>query len=317
MDCLLGLRQDVRDATRQATFGLLAAQGRQWDRRYPFGDPVSADSSHVSLLASREYVVADKSDGVRACLVLSTSRAEAGGALAFHSAFLDRRGVLYGVSIHADAAFFNKGTVLDGELVADADNGFAYVVFDAALLAGVKLTCPLLERLALCRSTFVPAATSPVLRVLVKPMFLLQRDMAAFYSHVATLPYRTDGIILTPNTDAPAPPGTCEAIVKLKTCHTMDFQFQDGMLWFGDDRELFPITQLGLRFDVAQLRAVPNGVIVEMSPSVNKADTSAQIFLHFMQIRQDKHAPNAYMTVTRTLRSVRDDVSLDSILAAL
>ena len=313
MECLNSL-VSASDASRQAVHALLAAHGRQWDRRFPFGDPVSADTGHVTLLKSRDYVVADKSDGVRAACILTSSVHEY-GELAYHSVLMDRRGVLYGFSISTDAAFFEHGTVLDGEIVQNRHNGqWMYVIFDAAVLAGCKLTQPLLERLELCK-LFTHASESKHVKLHVKPMFALRGlSLEALEEHMDALPYRTDGYILTPNADAPAGPGTCEHIIKLKTCHTMDFQHRDGMLWFGDERELFPVTRLGLRFDVAQLHAIPNGAIVEMSPSVNTSDASASIFLHVLQVREDKTAPNAYTTITRTLRSVRDNVTLNSLL---
>ena len=317
MEFLHALRTDVSDATRQAVFGVLATHGRQWDRRYPFGDPVSADAGHVALLASRDYVVADKSDGVRACCVLASS-ITAAGTTAFHSVLIDRRGVLHGISLSSDAAFFTQGTVLDGELVQHArDGSWMYVVFDVAVLAGQKLECTLLQRLDACRTHWLETTHARTLTFLVKPMFALRGGIAAFQAHLDALPYRTDGMILTPNTDAPAPAGTCEDIIKLKTCHTMDFQWRDGMLWFGDDRELFPVTRLGLRFDPAQLACIANGAVVEMSPALDKADPSAAVFLHLLQVRQDKLSPNAYATITRTLRSVHDNITLDSILARL
>ena len=229
---------------------------------------------------------------------------------------MDRRGVLYGFSITTDEAFFQHGTVLDGELVQNRhDNSWMYVVFDAAVLAGQKLTQSLLDRLQLCSDTLLPCTSSKQLLFRVKPMFVLRGlDVLGFDTHVAALPYRTDGVILTPNGDAPAGPGTCEHIIKLKTCHTMDFQYRDGMLWFGDERELFPVTRLGLRFDVAQFSGIANCAIVEMSPSFDKSDVTAPVFLHMLQVREDKSAPNAYMTVTRTLRSARDNITLLTIL---
>lgn len=84
------------------------------------------------------------------------------------------------------------------------------------------------------------------------------------------------------------------------------------MLWYGDQKELFPITNIPLPFDGTQLKHVRNGAVVEMSPQVDKAGVITMI--HFAQERPDKDTPNSYFTVHRTLQSVIDAITLDVVL---
>jgi len=87
------------------------------------------------------------------------------------------------------------------------------------------------------------------------------------------------------------------------------------MLWFGDQTDLFPAQHLGLAFQPQQLGGVRNHAVVEMVPQTNK--DGQVVMMHYLQERPDKDTPNSYVTVTRTLQSVRDNVTLESIGEAL
>jgi hypothetical protein len=151
----------------------------------------------------------------------------------------------------------------------------------------------------------------------VKRMFALgNADAAAdLLAYVADLDYATDGYILTPEGEPTCQPGTATQIFKVKECHTMDFLWSGNMLWYGDHKDLFPITGLQLAFQASQLAHVGNGTIVEMSPQ--QAKDGKVIMLHFTQSRPDKDTPNTYMTVTRTLQSILDALTLDAIQKAV
>ena len=157
----------------------------------------------------------------------------------------------------------------------------------------------------------VQCALAPIV---VKRMFRLG-DGANLAAYVSTLTYGTDGYILTPEGEPASQPGTAAQIFKIKECHTMDFMWSGNMLWYGDQKDLFPVSSLQLQFRPEQLKHVSNGTIVEMSPQQAKDNTV--IMLHFSQERPDKDTPNTYMTVTRTLQSILDALTLEGIAAAV
>jgi len=272
---------------------------------------VSVAQCHLDVLCSRRYWVTDKSDGVRACLVLCRSPST------FVSVLVDRKGGMFAVSVQADEALF-AGTVVDAEVVHGHDGGFVLLLFDTCCVAGRREVEhePLSVRLKVLREVVCLALSfrRPGVAVVTKPMFDLA-DSAGLAAHMARLGYETDGYILTPDSDDASPPGTAPGILKLKTDHTLDFLWADGMLWFGDQTDLFPAQHLGLAFQPQQLGGVRNHAVVEMVPQTNK--DGQVVMMHYLQERPDKDTPNSYVTVTRTLQSVRDNVTLESIGEAL
>jgi hypothetical protein len=173
-----------------------------------------------------------------------------------------------------------------------------------------------LDRLEALRQDVTPFCDVLVPRAAVhtKRMFALG-DAGGIAAHVSGLHYATDGFILTPNRDGPPGPGTAPNIYKLKTCHTLDFLWNAGQLWFGEAEEMLPASYFGLSYDAAQLRAVPFGTIVEMAPQQDKDGNV--VMLHLFLTRPDKNTANSFVTVQRTLQSVRDNVTLECIQAAL
>ena len=278
---------------------------------YPFGDPVSLSASHLDQLRARKYYAADKSDGVRACCVL------AGSAVGYHAVLLGRRGQAKGLAAAADAALF-RGTVLDGELVQAGAAGWRYVVFDVAVLGGSSMVASLTlsGRLAAVGAALAAADLQweGGIQVCVKPMFPLPERADQLQAWLAGLPYASDGVILTPWQDGAPLPGTAHAVFKVKQCHTLDFYWHDGQLWFGSEQEMFPAARLGMVFDPAQLRGVPNGSIVEMAPDAGGGGGGSSLRLHYYQPRPDKRTPNAFGTVQGTLQSIADGLTLERVL---
>jgi len=307
MDGLLELLQ-ADDNAKLSASQFSAACGRPINLKYPFGNPVSIERTHLPIFASASYMVADKSDGVRVCIILSSM-----GNFKFAVA-MERTGKMYGLAMKTDAVFF-QGTIMDAELVRTHDGNWRVLLFDACAIAGNTnveyLSLP--ERLELLESCMPNMSLlSPNWTMEVKKMFPLKGPRDALPKYLEALAYNTDGFILTPEQEPASQSGTAPHIFKIKTCHTMDFLWSGNMLWYGDQKELFPITNIPLPFDGTQLKHVRNGAVVEMSPQVDKAGVITMI--HFAQERPDKDTPNSYFTVHRTLQSVIDAITLDVVL---
>jgi hypothetical protein len=297
----------VSPSVQAAVQRALAACGRLVERRYPFGDPVSIESNHLALVREKAYLVADKSDGVRVALILARA------GTVYYAACMDRRGVVRALQLVADEVLF-EGTVLDTELVRTHAGVHTFVAFDVASIAGdvaVGHAC-LRERLEVCTDMLAHVSINDT-PLRVKRMFDVRTEEALFDAYAAALDYATDGAILTPNQAGAPTAGTAVSIFKVKNCHTIDFQWAGGDLWFGDARELFPARTLRLRFFEEELRHVPFGVIVEMAPDSGTIDRSELRGLHFVQTRPDKTMPNTKHTVQRTLVSVADAITLKHV----
>ena len=317
MDFLQSL-PSLDSASRTAVNSVLQKSGRlvilrSGQQSYPFGNPVSAERLHLDFVKRQEYLVTDKSDGVRGCLVCCQTEST------FVSAFVDRRCNMYGIAIDADEGIF-QGTVLDAEIVQTRDDKTFVLVFDTCAIGGIQEVelDSLQRRLQFVRDVVLPncAFKRPGIVLQVKQMFEASNSetKAKIKEHLSSLEYDTDGYILTPAYDAASTPGKAERVIKLKDDHTLDFMWSNDMLWFGDESEFFPATYVHLAFEPRQLRNIAPGTIVEMVPQKDKAGNV--VMLHFAQERPDKDCPNSYLTVTRTLVSIKDAVTLDAILEA-
>lgn len=108
-----GARADAAESGFYAAWGLSARRSEQpLHRRNPGPNPVSVSLAALRDLNPDEYVVAEKTDGVRYALLLCGD--ETGSPMAV---MIDRAGRKFEVAVRAAARFFaGTGTLLDGEL---------------------------------------------------------------------------------------------------------------------------------------------------------------------------------------------------------
>ncbi|AVK77013.1 mRNA capping enzyme, catalytic domain containing protein [Pandoravirus macleodensis] len=108
-----GARADAAERGFYAAWGLSARRSEQpLHRRNPGPNPVSVSLAALRDLNPDEYVVAEKTDGVRYALLLCGD--ETGSPMAV---MVDRAGRKFEVAVRAAARFFaGAGTLLDGEL---------------------------------------------------------------------------------------------------------------------------------------------------------------------------------------------------------
>lgn len=310
---------------------------------YPFGSPVSIRRSDVSRIRSSRFWLADKTDGVRVCLVLT--RTSDGSAVA---ALLDRSGNMYGVAVRALATCFD-GCVFDAELVATQlpsaefvpGDVFALMVFDVGMIDGEAdiAQAPLSTRLSAIQSC-MPAqpvieaeaqsiATAegiifsqhPQLHFLRKIMLPLFGPARATAEEIKTmqsvLSHRTDGFILTSENDGAPRAGTATNVFKVKTLHTLDLLWMRNKLWYANCDDQLPFEELAeaATWDaapaLAALAAVPSNTIVEIGLSLPEQK------LVYVAAREDKTAPNQSVCVHGTLASARDSISISDLICAV
>jgi len=123
----------------------MAKMGRLWGvngplRFNPCANPVSLERCHLRDLEERDYVVAEKSDGVRYALALLELDAGAGNAVLI-ALMVDRNLDAFEVRVNAPADDFAAGCIFDGELVWDETNTalgrrHAFYVFDVVAHEG-------------------------------------------------------------------------------------------------------------------------------------------------------------------------------------
>jgi hypothetical protein len=276
----------------------------------------------VEQVVQLPYLVAEKTDGVRLCVVLTA--AADGRPLSFA---VRRGGTMYALPMTGKRKYFKHGSVFDCELVPTAAPGagsgagaHTLLAFDACVLAGddgvgaASYTARLRAIGAAVEDGV--ACARPGIRFLAKAAVRL-RDARSLPPPT----HASDGYILTRD-DRPAPsPGMSPETLKIKEAHTLDLLWQDGRLWFVDSTVLYPVEELSEGrlsqvprpvFAASEFGGVPSGTVVEVRPEVR--DGSAR--LRLTKVRKDRSTPNNIVAVTRTLISAADNVTLDVVLAA-
>ena len=301
---------------RDAVVDVLIRAGRHSPTAYPFGNPISMEACHIPIVTAKGYWVTKKTDGTRVCLLFYTAGS---GASAFKMAVvMDRVGNLYGLKVSCDPFLF-KGSIFDAELVRCPDSGrFKIQVFDVAMLEGELLDREALStRLQLISDVLEDTTClAPSASFEAKKMVRLQNLADLLTRHESEL-VPTDGFILTPEKGPAALPGTAWAVFKIKERHTVDLLLTDAVLWYGSGDELLRVDAFpGLEGRVVaadDLTKLPDGRIFEFEVCV----TDAGLVLTKKCIREDKSTPNNAFCISRTLVSIRDAVTIHSLLPLL
>ena len=272
-------RQDVRDFVYSAW----NVPGHATEYWFPGPQPISIERRHFSLLKQSEYLVAEKTDGVRHLLVSFETAANEKCVALVNRAF-DVTVVKYTLA---------KDTVLDGELVTRSDGRQVFLIHDAVMIRGESLMqTPLTERLEKAKALTRTILSKTPFVTTVKPMVPL-KDIRTLESG----PYETDGLVFTPVHD-PIMMGTHETMFKWKPREhiTIDFQIENGL-------DLC-IQERGRLIKEATMcrpqQQYPNGTIVECG--------YGDLGWTIVKVRTDKTYPNNRRTFLRTIVNLREDI---------
>ena len=316
-------------------------------KRNPCAQPVSLERKHIPLLLAGDYVVADKSDGVRYTLYLCR---EGGRNFSF---LIDRKLSFYQIPVAASKRAF-AGSIFDGELVwsltPQGTRSQLFLVFDVVAYRGSAAIQQesLHKRLETIRSAFdlsgrpvvspecaaalakegkiICGGNSHGLSFRPKPCFPMDQ-LDTLLRQIPSLPYATDGLVFTP-VDQPLCAGTAERTFKLKASHTVDLEVRGGDLLLGQGGspetavQRVSLATLGIPFRrdaalQAEIDALAVGpdqapVILECALSLKEKDAE----LSYIGRRTDKVHPNVVRTVLSTLTNLREDIKPQELCAA-
>jgi hypothetical protein len=306
---------------------------------------------HIPIVEQGEYVVADKSDGVRYTLFLCSQ----GGR---HYSFLvDRKLSFYQIPVAAGRKAF-AGSIFDGELVwaktSCAQPSQLFLVFDAVAFKGCTEVRNenLHKRLAVIRGAFdlnglsvsspeeaaalakdgkiVCGGNAFGLSFRPKPCFPMDQ-IDTLLRQLPSLPYATDGLMFTP-VNLPVATGTAESTFKLKHSHTVDLEVRGKELLVGQggapetavQRVNLCTAGISLEPDASFWDAVAasrrgreenatGSIIVECKLLL--VDGEPQ--LRFLSLRTDKVHPNTVRTVLATLINLRENIQAHELCPQL
>ena len=245
--------------------------------RFPGPQPISIERRHFAHIKKHEYMVCEKTDGIRHILVCFMDGPTKICALVNRS--FDYK--LYSLTVH-------KNTLLDGELI-----GGSFVVHDAVAINGEDLRSrPLNERLSKIHA-FCKIIVPGKIKVQAKHMFSL-KDVGKL-----VLGPHTDGLILTPVYE-PVRLGTHRTMFKWKenSKNTVDFIVHDGFLCVQNESFLLKIQEFSEGVENQILECVYRSKDSSWTPII---------------IRKDKSHPNNLRTFERTRVNISENITLDEI----
>ena len=268
---------------------------------FPGPQPISIERKHFGILRRNNYVVCEKTDGIRHALLAVMYNEKKMCVL------VDRAQEMYLLPLNLPRPMF-QGTVMDGELVK-TEQGWVFMVYDCLLISNKHVghldLVKRIEEVSGPIAGIMKMAKDPI-KVKVKTFWPLQKFDEFMKQE---FPYETDGIVLTP-VNEPVRIGTHETLFKWKPRdqNTIDFQFkwqnqkwcmyvqEHGKLVF--ESEIYP-EKLG-DFEVRE------DMIIECQ------------YIHWdwprwwkpLYVRTDKVHPNNRRTFYRTLINISENIEL-------
>lgn len=268
---------------------------------FPGPQPVSIERKHFGILKQNEYVVCEKTDGIRHALM----------AIMYDNkklcVLIDRSQEIYLLPLNLPRAMF-QGSLMDGELVK-TDDGWVFMVYDCLLVSNKHISNLTLHQ----RIREISEPIDGIMRMAKDPLivklkkFWPLKKFNEFTSQV--FPYKTDGIILTPVNES-VRIGTHETLFKWKPRdhNTIDFQ----MKWRNDRWGMY-VTEKGKLIFESELRSskwnqfeIKEDMIVECQ------------YRHWEEprwwmpllIRTDKTHPNNRRTFYSTMKNISENIEL-------
>lgn len=277
--------------------------------------PVSLTNDNIILLLKKDYMVCEKSDGVRMLLIVFDSVMY----------FYDRKNDIYEVS-----KIDSYDCMLDGELFRDNENNFKYGIFDClAYNNELVLEKNLLKRLYFCeqfimqneveqkRSKISSKRVSNI-ELYVKSFFK-SYGFLEIYNQIRSLKHKNDGLIFTPVND--------KYILYVRGTHlkwkppsinTIDFKIE----YFKDDIYALKCTYKNneIIFDYFFSKTKNlNGKIGEFVFDKDKKVFDVDNLIpkiggwDLYKIRDDKESPNHYRVVNNILESLDDNLDIEEL----
>lgn len=303
---------------------------------FPGSNPVGLTREALPDLSRHPYLVALKSDGVRHLLYLTVRPGSTYENPAPVALMIDRALHVYEVDVCATEDYFLKGTVLDGELVAQQphEERLVFLVFDCLVVKGECLAKrPFHERLEHVRCCVVDSCTTEdvnehveetdaIAMVAHAPDVTMRAKTFVDLAHAPWLwsnrsqnDHRVDGLILQKREAAyNAGAAAAGSILKWKMQPTVDLAGPEARLSARDGP--LPPRIRGRRWYVdpaSQITARDDDDVLEYSAEVADDD---RIRLFALRRRPDKKTANSIFVVETTLRECEEAIAVEELRPA-
>lgn len=276
--------------------------------RFPGCQPISIEYKHFDILRNNDYVVCEKTDGVRymmVCFMYQNKKV---------SLFVNRAMELFVCPLNFRKPVY-EGTILEGELYEDT-----FMVYDCLTDSGAPVGHKdFVQRLAHCEGITkkLMALKTDAVKLRVKTFHLLCDYDKFLNEYLPTVSQEIDGLIFTPVHES-VKIGTHETMFKWKPRekNTIDFklkyQYDQWRMFVQEKGELIfeTIIPPNKEFDYSLLK---DGAIVECAYITDEIP----MWWKPLKIREDKTHPNNRRTFYRTLVNIKEDIKITDFLKCM
>jgi hypothetical protein len=265
-------------------------------RNQPFllcSHPVSMTRTDMATLRSREYVVGDKTDGVRQFLLLGTHPGGGGGGGSMYTCVIDRKCTVTMLpSVRVKNLKLYQGTLIDGEFIAETAT---FVAFDIVAVCGMQAwKAPHTKRMGALHAV-LPSIQTDGWTIVPKAWYPL--------SAMHRIP-GLEGLIFVPVQESMRP-GKCDTLFKWKAVHTIDFVLDDGQLYVFDKGHPVRVSPREFVLHDHHPEATTKGAVV-IECRLEPHQPSWRV--HIVKVRTDKSTPNDIKTLHATMRNVLEAI---------
>lgn len=261
---------------------------------FPGPQPISIERKHFPILKNNDYMVCEKTDGVRVALLAFMFQSKKVTLL------INRALVMTWISLSLPKMAHSGGTLLDGELV-----GNNLILYDGVWVSGEDLKSKnLLERLE-----FIDQFVKGIIKMAKDTIVVSLKTFTPLkeFKEMPSSPHPIDGLVFTPVKD-PIKLGTHETMFKWKPRdkNTVDFQVkhrpngkcglyvqEKGTLIFESELTPEKVESWVSENDIVECRYMIDDTPMWWKP---------------VGLRRDKTYPNSRRTFYRTMVNVREDI---------
>lgn len=282
---------------------------------FPGPQPISIERKHFPILRNNEYVVCEKTDGMRYMMVALTYEGVR------KCIFVNRSFEMFEVSISLRRPAY-EGTILDGELYEDT-----LMVYDALIINGKPIGHmnfnQRLDEIGKLLKTIIYVKTDKY-RLKLKTFYPLIKFKKFMDEYLPTVTQNVDGLVFTP-VNEPVRIGTHETMFKWKprNKNTVDFYMKKDVSFVGPGQVGPPVWKLYVQekgrlffeseFPVSKMNEpwFEDGAIVECM-YITWED--GPLWWKPLKRRRDKTYPNNRRTFYRTLVNINENIEMKEFL---
>ncbi|KAI5663666.1 hypothetical protein M9H77_22989 [Catharanthus roseus] len=333
-----GIPPDQEETMRQFCYQTLKLPGGgKGHAQFPGSHPVSLNSENVKLLRQRYYYATWKADGTRYMMLITMD-----GCYLIDRHFKFRRVQMRFPCRHTNEGLAEKThhfTLLDGEMIIDTlpdsqKQERRYLIYDMMALNSVSIIeRPFCERWKMLEKEIIEPrnyerqhiyqSRNPYYRYELEPFRVRRKDFwllstvnKLLKEFIPKLSHEADGLIFQ-GWDDPYVPRTHEGLLKWKyaSMNSVDFLFE-----LFDNRELLYLYERGKKklmegntvvFNDGSDPSSYSGKIIECS-----WNSEERVWV-CMRIRTDKGTPNDFNTYKKVMRSIKDNITEEILLAEI